>query len=200
MRAKKIPNLEWCSEKSRANGTDTRCPFATVDSCPRYYQSLSLLGEAGSTTIEKKEDNRLLEKWKTTDLWPRTAEYETSISGSEGNPRQFSNFCPEVAFGRFGYFATYLGQYADENHRDVAHSQLSQEEAEPNDPGWSWAGITPQHYTECPFYSVLRHQDVTERHLDAIPELPWWRRHLIEIIVGLIITVIGGLLLKIFGA
>lgn len=97
MRAKEIPNLEWCVWKSKASGADIRCPFATVDSCPRYYQSLSLLGKAGSTTIETKEDSRLLEKWKKNDLWPRTAEYETSISGSEGKPRQFSNFCPEVA-------------------------------------------------------------------------------------------------------
>jgi hypothetical protein len=200
MRAKEIPNLEWCVGKSKASGADIRCPFATVDSCPRYYQSLSLLGKAGSTTIETKEDNRLLEKWKTNDLWPRTAEYETSISGSEGKPRQFSNFCPEVAFDRFGYFATYLGRYADEIDIDVAHRQLSQEEADPDDPRWSWAWITSQHYTECPIYSVFKHKSATIKQAIAIAELPWWRRHLIEIIIGVIITVIGGLLLKIFGA
>lgn len=198
MRMKGIPNLDWCACKSKASGIVIRCPFATVDSCPRYYQSLSLLGEAGSTTIPKGEDKRLLAKWKATDLWPRTAEYETSICGSAGKLSRFSNFCPEVAFDRFRYFATCLCSYADEIDRGVAHRQLSQEKAASNDPRWFWASISPQHYTECPIYAVLTHHG-NRSQLDAKPELPWWRRHLIEIIVGVIITVIGGLVLNVFG-
>jgi hypothetical protein len=161
---------------------------------------MSLLGNAGSTAIPKDEDERLLAKWKASDLWPRSAEYETSISGWEGNQSHFSNYCPEIAFDRFGYFATYLGRYADEIDSDAGHNRLARENAPPNDPHWSWASISPQHYTECPIYSVLMHRAETKGQLDIKPELPWWRRHLIEIIVGVVITVIGGLLLKVFGA
>lgn len=195
-----IPDLEWCAEKSKAKGLAIRCPFATVESCPRYYQSMSLLGNAGSTAIPKDEDERLLAKWKASDLWPRSAEYETSISGWEGKPSHFANFCPEVAFDRFGYFATYLGRYADEIDSDAGHNRLARENTPPNDPHWSWASISPQHYTECSIYSVLMHRTETKGQLDIKAELPWWRRHLIEIIVGVVITVIGGLLLKVFGA
>ena len=143
----------------------------------RYIRSLSILRHS---TIGKED----------TPLW--------GISLRLNMRNKNSDFALDSVY--FFGEKPYLGRYADEIDIGVAHRQLSQEEAEPNDPSWSWAGIISQHYTECPIYSVLRHQDATERHLVAIPELPWWRRHLIEIIVGLIITVIGGLLLKIFGA
>jgi len=54
-----IPNREWYANLSRERGVAFRCPFATVESCPRYYQSLSLLGKAGSTKIPEAEDERL---------------------------------------------------------------------------------------------------------------------------------------------
>jgi hypothetical protein len=66
------------------------------------------LGEAGSTRIDPKEDKQLLNYWENSDLWPTTMEYATSISGSPGEPHIFSNFCPEVAFDRFDYFASLL--------------------------------------------------------------------------------------------
>ena len=47
-----IPDLLWYIQAGKDKGINGRCPFATVESCPRYYQSLSLLGEAGSTKIE----------------------------------------------------------------------------------------------------------------------------------------------------
>lgn len=195
-----IPDLQWCSERSKSKGIAIRCPFATVESCPRYYQSVSLLGNAGSTAIPIDEDERLFAKWKASELWPRSAEYETSISGWEGKASHFSNFCPEVAFDRFGYFATYLGRYADEIDSDAGHDRLTLMNVPPNDPHWSWASISPQHYTECSIYSVLMHRAKTKGQFDIKPEPPWWRRHLREIILGVVITVIGGLLLKLFGA
>ena len=56
-----IPDLEWYLAISNKNNSSPRCPFATIESCPRFYQSLSLLGSAGSTSIEKSEDEPLLE-------------------------------------------------------------------------------------------------------------------------------------------
>jgi hypothetical protein len=40
-----------------------------------------LLGDAGSTRIDQKEDDKLKESWEKTDVWPITAEQATSISG-----------------------------------------------------------------------------------------------------------------------
>jgi hypothetical protein len=194
-----IPDLYWYNQAGREKGITGRCPFATVESCPRYYQSLSLLGEVGSTNIAPHEVARLLAYWHGSDLWPKTSEYATSVSGPAGDPHQFSNFCPEVAFDRFGYFASFLARYADEIDTGVAHTQLSKEHAPGNDWRWSWAAVSPEHYADCSFYSVLAHRSSTGSYSSSHAELPWWRKHLVELIVGLSVTVIGGLLLKLFG-
>jgi hypothetical protein len=149
------PDLDWYASLSHKKGVRPRCPFASVHRCPRFYQSLSLLGHAGSTEIDAKEDKRLLEKWKKSDLWPVTREQATSIAGEPGNPFSFSNFCPEVAHDRFGFFASFLGCYADEIDREIAHKSLIKEGAFRGDWRWAWAYASPMHYTECPLYSPL---------------------------------------------
>lgn len=149
------PDLDWYTAFSHKKGLRPRCPFASVQRCPRFYQSLSLLGHAGSTEIEPKEDERLLEKWKKSDLWPVTREQATSIAGEPGNPYSFSNFCPEVAYDRFGFFASFLSYYADEIDREIAHKSLIKEGALRGDWRWAWAYASPMHYTECPLYSPL---------------------------------------------
>jgi hypothetical protein len=55
-----VPSLDWYKKKSLEGSLPPRCPFATVESCPRYYQSLSLMGDAGATKMETSEDKRLL--------------------------------------------------------------------------------------------------------------------------------------------
>ncbi|MDE2726342.1 MAG: nucleotide-binding protein [Gemmatimonadota bacterium] len=152
-----IPDLDWYLDKSETQGISPRCPHATSDSCPRFYQSLSLLGNAGSNKISKEEDDRLLKKWEKTDLWPKTKEQATSIEGSN---HLFSNYCPEVAFERFGYFASSLAKYADEIDMDNAHERLAKTGSTENDWRWHWTFIQPQHYAECPLYSVLSHRGV----------------------------------------
>lgn len=191
-----IPDLHWCAQISNERGVPVRCPFATVESCPRYYQSLSLLGQAGSTKITPNEDQRLLAYWEKSDLWPRTLEYTTLIS-REGH--SYSNFCPEVAFDRFGYFASSFSRYTDEIDSDNAHANLYKQNGPANDWRWYWAGLSPLHYTECPIYSVLFHRskEVTVSNGDI--ELPWYKRYLLELIIGLIVVIVGGLLLKLFG-
>jgi hypothetical protein len=67
----------------------------------------------------------------------------------------FSNFCPEVSFDSFGYFATFLSRYADELDTDMAHESLGQQHADVNDWRWQWSRIIPMHYSACPLYSVL---------------------------------------------
>lgn len=188
-----IPNREWYSKLSQERAVSFRCPFATVEACPRYYQSLSLLGSAGSTKIPETEDERLLKHWKSSDLWPRTDEQATCLFGEPGNPSCYSNFCPEVTFERFGYFASDLTRHGDEIDSAVAHRQLISESAPPGHPRWSWASCANQHFTECSLYAVLLHRS---KNSPATAE-PWWRKYLAQIIVAAVIAVIG-ILAKVF--
>jgi len=150
-----IPNLEWYLHQSKLKGITPRCPFASVFRCPRFYQSLSLLGRAGSTKIPVKVDKKLQKKWSKNKLWPVISEQATSISGPQNNYNHFTNFCPEVIFDRFGLFTTNLHKYADETDIELAHRNLERFKAPSNDWRWVWSYITSQHYTECPLYSLL---------------------------------------------
>lgn len=194
-----IPDLRWYAQISERRGVPIRCPHATVEACPRYYQSLSLLGNAGSTAIPKAEDQRILKKWESSDLWPRTMEQATSVSGAQGNPSMFSSFCPEVAFERFGYFASSLGRYGDEIDSGFAHERLHAENAPSNDPRWSWAFATAQHYTECPIYSVLSHRaNLSASTVTGKPD-HWWYKHLWELVSAVVVAIAVAVLAKVLG-
>lgn len=157
MRNVAIPNFEWYSAESRRQGVLPRCPFQSVHACPRYYQSLSLLGQVGSTAIPSQDDEALSDRWKRHPLWPMVKEQATGIASYDQSRCSFHHFCPEVSFDRFGYFAAFLADYADELDSDMATQRLSKESAPAGDPRWRWARCTPQHYTECPLYSCLTH-------------------------------------------
>lgn len=149
------PNFDWYSSVSLQKSIPPRCPYANVDRCPRYYESLSLLGSAGITTaLQPSEEKRLLKKWKKSEHWPKVNEHASSIWGTPNNSN-FSKFCPEVAFDVFGLFASELHRYADEIDIDVAHKQLSKQDAPLTNWRWQWSHITPLHYSECRLYSQL---------------------------------------------
>src|ERR1700739_21513 len=131
-----IGDLDWYLRESSSKGTPTpRCPFATADHCPRYFQSLSLLGRAGFTGLSSSEEKRLLKKWMRSALWPRTDEQAKLISGST----TFYNFCPEVLFDGFGLFATFLSRYTDELDLDTGHARLAAQNAPRSDWHWQWS-------------------------------------------------------------
>ena len=188
---REIPNREWYGGVSSEQSLGARCPFATVEACPRYYQSLSLLGEAGSTKIPEPEDRRLLNLWKASDLWPRTDELATSMAGPDGSPSIYSNFCPEVAFERFGYFATSLTRYPDGIDSALAHERLSRERVVRHHPSWSWASCTAQHFSECQVYAVLQYRSQHPAPSKPATPEPWWRKYISEIVVAVVIAIVG---------
>ncbi len=152
-----IPDFDWYSAESKRLRLPPRCPFANTNACPRYFQSLSLLGTVGHTPIAEDEDARLLAKWKQNPLWPATDEQATSVTGPKDRLESLNNFCPEVAFDRFGLFASHLGRYADEIDSGSAHQRLAREKAPANHPAWQWSSLYAQHYSECPVYAPLSH-------------------------------------------
>ena len=149
------PDMDWYAGVSWVRNVTPRCPFVSVGRCPRYYQSRSLLGQAGSTKIEPDEDERLKTIWEESDLWPRTAEEETSITRIGEETRGFENFCPEVSYERFHLFASYLHRYSDEIDIEFAHQQLGRAGVAGTNWQWTWSSVSPMHFTECPLYSPL---------------------------------------------
>lgn len=151
------PDIAWYMNISRERGVSPRCPFATAERCPRYYHSLSLLGDAGSTKIPAAEDELLRQQWEKSDLLPKTAEYDTGMFGNGERWFTYSNFCPEIIYDRFGLFASGLSEHYDEIDRDIAHQWLSKENWPRAHWQWMWASAKSQHFTECPLYSLLIH-------------------------------------------
>ena len=152
------PTLDWYLHISKENNLSPRCPFASVHKCPRFYESLSLLDGAGSTKIEANDDKKLEAFCEKSKFWPVIAEQAVSIAGPPESP-QFLNFCPEVSFKHFGYFASSLFPYGDEIDVGAAHAQLSMKSAPRNDWRWAWCGVSAMHYTHCQLYSLLKEEE-----------------------------------------
>ena len=182
------PDIEWYSRVSREHGTAVHCPFATVETCPRYFESLSLTVDTGASGIPQKENDRLLKKWQKHDLWPRTGEQASSVFKANDRLSFISNFCPEVTYERFGLFCSSLHDYSDGIDKDAAHRSLARDKVPQNDIRWQWAHGEAQHYSACPRYAVLHHRALTEKKAE-----PWWREHLAKIITGVILALAGGL-------
>ncbi len=90
-----------------------------------------------------------------------------TIAGDNGtDPRvvtgkrssDYSHFCPEVSYDRFGWFASGLYGHVHELDVDAAHGVLAREGASATDWRWAWADMSPMHYAECPLYSMLDYQ------------------------------------------
>lgn len=148
------PDSKWYATLSKERGTPSRCPFATVYRCPRYYQSLALMGRAGATSIDPNEDAKLQKKWSESELWPTTGEQAPALIGNPETPA-FYNFCPEVIYDRFRVFASSLADYSDSIDKERAHHYLRQQTIGPNSWRWQWETLTSMHFSDCPLYSVL---------------------------------------------
>lgn len=158
---RKDGEMDWYLQQSKHYKLPPRCPITSVHLCPRYYLSLSLLGEAGLTTkMDDKEDRRLLEKWTKSTHFPPIAEEEPSVSSSNGEFSMTVHFCPEVSYDIFGVFASHVARYADEIDIDVVHKHLRTIGADQSDWRWTYSNVTHKHYTECKEFSAYLGSDL----------------------------------------
>lgn len=148
-----IPDSSWYRNKSSERDAPFSCPYANVHKCPRYYLSICALGEVGMTTSINDDKKEALDAfWEDSRLLPVIAEDDTSISGHHGKPSSFSNFCPEVSFSFFRYYASFLDKYADEIDKDCGH-RIAVRENVPNDWRYEWGHVLACHYLDCSAYS-----------------------------------------------
>jgi hypothetical protein len=150
------PDLEWYASVSERKNLHVRCQYASVHRCPRYFESVALLGDQGiASKMSQTMHDDLLKRWESHELWPVTGETATSISGGDP-PNCFSNFCPEVTFDTFGLFASKVIQFYDGRDRAFREKVLAAEgEARENDWRWNYEHVQQMHYSECPLYSKL---------------------------------------------
>ena len=149
-----IPNFAWYSERSKRAGQPPRCPIASAELCPRYYASTWLLADARITTkIPQSEVQRLDRKW--APFKPTIAEEEPNLMQPGTKRMSVHGFCPEVAYDRFGAFASFLGSPGDEIDTANRHQALSRAGAPSDDPRWGWGAYKELHFTECREFSIF---------------------------------------------
>lgn len=154
------PDIEWYSSVSERKGLPGRCPYASIHRCPRYFESVALLSDAGITTrLSKDVHDATLAKWLAHELAPATSETAASISGGK-DPHCYSNFCPEVAYDTFKLFGTTLIHKTDDPvDRQIAEANIKEDPAPQGKYWrWTWSHVEPLHYSDCPMYAKL-HQE-----------------------------------------
>lgn len=150
-----IPDAAWYRRLSLENSAPVSCPYANVRKCPRYYASVALLGDAKITTsINDSQRTDLKAFWQDSGLNPVIAEDDTSINGDSGHWSSFSNFCPEVTFKYFHYYADYLSKYADEIDRDCGY-RIAVRDKVPNDWRYEWQSVSGCHFLGCSVYDQV---------------------------------------------
>lgn len=150
-----IPDSSWYRAKCSENNAPFSCPYANEHKCLRYYSSLDMLGEVKiitSISIDKKEE--LEEFWSNSGLLPVVSEDDTAISSCNSKPISFSNFCPEVTFKFFGYYASCLTKYNDDLDKDSGYTIAKRENLH-NDWRYEWEYLTACHFLECGVYGQV---------------------------------------------
>lgn len=172
------PDYDWYKSVSKMQRSTNRCPFAQVRRCPRYFYSRSLLGDCGSTPIEKELDEELTRLWQLSEFAPTTDEDMPSVTQSGDKHPSFWKFCPEVMFDRFGWFVSDLSPYADEIDEQAGRNMLERLGLNSRHPRWIWSAAQPMHYSDCPQYSLLQQAALNVRPTRASGRVAtWWKRN-----------------------
>ncbi|CAI2455635.1 hypothetical protein JK621_08210 [Serratia plymuthica] len=150
-----VPDSSWYKAKSAGADAPCSCPYANVHKCYRYYASLDMLGKAKMiTSISDEKKSELEAFWSETGLVPVIAEEDTGIGGSPGSWTSFSNFCPEVIFSYFGYYASYLAKYVDDIDKDAGQRRAEREGIK-NNWRYSWGFLDACHFLDCSVYNQV---------------------------------------------
>lgn len=157
------PTLEWYKSVSAKHNLTPRCPFASSYKCPIYYQSLSLLKDTGATKLDENKDKQLEEYWKKSKLNPILMEEMPGVTTKNKKFTALYNFCPEVTYLRFVYFASHLSEFADEIDKDIRYTELEKRNIDKDDWRWYFQYLTPQHYTDCSYYSILLKNHIDQK-------------------------------------
>ncbi len=150
-----IPDSSWYRRKSSEANVPPLCPYANVHRCPRYYGSIDILGREGmitSISSDKKDELDIL--WERSGLRPVIAEDDTSMTIIDDKLSSIGNFCPEVSFKFFHYYASHMMKYLDGIDKGIGHRRAEEEKLE-NDWRYAWYNITACHYLECSIYDQV---------------------------------------------
>lgn len=163
------PTIEWYKSISAKYNLTPRCPFANIYKCPKYYDSLYCLEGTGATSMTDQDIEELNKYWKEKKLKFGLKEEMPGVARNVDEFSFLTNFCPEVTFLRFGYFASKLSEFANEIDRDIKHKELGKRNIDHDDWRWYFQDLTPQHYTDCSFYSILLKNHIDQkRDIDEI--------------------------------
>lgn len=163
--------FKWYSGESQRLGLPPRCPIASADLCPRYFESLEALTKGGHfTEIPRDHAARLSRKWEmfqaamsedmpeVQDYPPERDEEGGEIQHAGRMPVQTVDaFCPEVSYDRFGYFASGLYGYCGPDQGELdRHTDHEEYKRDGTLDQWdsNWWSVVPKHYSECREYSI----------------------------------------------
>ena len=149
------PTIEWYKSISAKYNLTPRCPFANIYKCPKYYDSLYCLEGTGATSMTDQDIEELNKYWKEKKLKFGLKEEMPGVARNVDEFSFLTNFCPQATFLRFGYFASHLSEFADEIDKDIRYTELEKINIDKDDWRWYFQYLTPQHYTDCSFYSIL---------------------------------------------
>ena len=150
------PDLEWYKKISTKSKVPPRCPYTMLKTCPIYFQSIALLRNTGATELDKNDEEKLIKYWKNRELNPSLSEETPGVLHHK--TKGFSslyNFCPEVIYLRFGYFASFISNFEDETDQAMRNFDLKKRNISLNSWAWNWSNLKAKHYTDCRLYSIL---------------------------------------------
>jgi len=158
------PTIEWYKSISAKYNLTPRCPFANIYKCPKYYDSLYCLEGTGATSMTDQDIEELNKYWKEKKLKFGLKEEMPGVARNVDEFSFLTNFCPEVTFLRFGYFASKLSEFANEIDRDIKHKELGKRNIDHDDWRWYFQYLTPLHYTDCSYYSILLKNRIDQKN------------------------------------